>query len=122
MLVFGHAADAPRRGARSPASPRLPARSATGRLEVRTPGDGSARGGGTVGRRFNAMLDTLAAQRRSIEDGQARLLSVLNNVQEVVYSGTPSTAAISIWSVRRCETGVRLPGRSSSTSPPRTVA
>jgi PAS domain S-box-containing protein len=42
-----------------------------------------------LGRRFNAMLDTLAAQRRSIEDGQARLLSVLNNVQEVVYSGTP---------------------------------
>ncbi|MBS1136858.1 MAG: domain S-box protein [Proteobacteria bacterium] len=39
-----------------------------------------------VSHRFNAMLDALAAQRRSIEESQERLFSVLNNVQEVVYS------------------------------------
>jgi PAS domain S-box-containing protein len=49
-----------------------------------------------LGRRFNAMLDTLAAQRRSIEDGQARLLSVLNSVQEVVYSGAPDGSHFSL--------------------------
>ncbi|HWS13639.1 MAG TPA: PAS domain S-box protein [Rhodocyclaceae bacterium] len=42
-----------------------------------------------VAHRFNAMLDALADQRRSMEDSQARLYSVLQNVEEVVYSGAP---------------------------------
>lgn len=40
-----------------------------------------------VAHRFNAMLDALAEQRRSVEESRARLYSVLQNVEEVVYSG-----------------------------------
>jgi PAS domain S-box-containing protein len=42
-----------------------------------------------VSHRINAMLDALTRQRRSLEESQARLNSVLQNVQEVVYSATP---------------------------------
>jgi len=42
-----------------------------------------------VSQSVNAMLNVLAAQRRTIEESQARLTSVLSNVREVVYSGAP---------------------------------
>ena len=42
-----------------------------------------------VSQSLNAMLDVLAAQRRTIEEGQTRLASVLSNVRDVVYSGEP---------------------------------
>ena len=42
-----------------------------------------------VSQSLNAMLDVLAAQRRTIEESQARLTSVLSNVRDVVYSGAP---------------------------------
>jgi PAS domain S-box-containing protein len=57
----------------------------TGQFDVRAPEIGPAEAV-AVGRQLNLMIESLNSQRRSLEESQARLQSVLRAVQEVVYS------------------------------------
>lgn len=59
----------------------------TGQFDVRAPETGPAEVV-AVSRHFNFMIESVSAQRRSLEESQARLQSVLRAVQEVVYSGS----------------------------------